>query len=44
MSPALDVLTWVAILVLGPGAVAVLLWFLRDLRSVLPDDRPPQGR
>ncbi len=25
--------TWIAILVLGPGALAVFVWFLLDLRE-----------
>jgi hypothetical protein len=25
--------TWIAILVLGPGALAVFVWFLVDLRK-----------
>jgi hypothetical protein len=34
--------TWIAILVLGPGSIAVFVLFLRDARTVLrnPGDRP----
>ena len=37
--------TWVAILILGPGSVAVFVLFLRDARKVLrnPGDRPRTG-
>jgi hypothetical protein len=33
--------TWIAILILGPGSVAVFVFFLRDARKLLrdPDDR-----
>lgn len=27
--------TWFACAVLGPGAVAVFIWFLRDLRKLI---------
>jgi hypothetical protein len=30
-------LTWLAIGVLGPGALAVFVWFLRDVRRLLRD-------
>jgi hypothetical protein len=34
--------TWIAILILGPGSVAVFVLFLRDAREILrnPGDRP----
>lgn len=38
--------TWIAILVLGPGALAVFAWFLRDLRGLLDgaeEGPPPPG-
>jgi hypothetical protein len=37
--------TWFAILILGPGSVAVFVLFLRDARKLLlgPDDRPATG-
>jgi hypothetical protein len=41
---AWDVGTWLAVLVLGPGAVVVFVAFLRDLRRLLgvtPPEAPP---
>ena len=44
---AWDVATWVAVLVLGPGAVIVFVAVLRDLRGLLggeagePAQQPP---
>lgn len=34
--------TWIAILILGPGSIAVFALFLRDVRKLLrrPNDRP----
>jgi hypothetical protein len=29
--------TWIAIVVLGPGALAIFVWFLADLREMLRD-------
>ena len=31
--------TWASVIVLGPGAVAIFVWFLRDLKRVLGRDR-----
>lgn len=28
--------TWLSVIILGPGAAAVFVWFLADLRRVLP--------
>lgn len=28
--------TWLSVVILGPGAVAVFVWFLVDLKKVLP--------
>ncbi len=28
--------TWLAVIILGPGAVLVFLWFLLDLRRIWP--------
>ncbi len=28
--------TWLAVIILGPGAVAVFIWFLVDLKRILP--------
>jgi hypothetical protein len=38
-----DVLTWAAILVLGPGAVVVFVAFLRDARRLLGQARSADG-
>jgi hypothetical protein len=35
----MTVVTWLAILVLGPGSVAVFVFFLRDLKTVM-GERP----
>jgi hypothetical protein len=35
----MTVVTWLAILVLGPGSVAVFVFFLRDLKKVLGERR-----
>lgn len=46
MLTAWDVATWLAVLVLGPGAVVVFVAFLRDLRRLLaeaPVDTPPDS-
>lgn len=34
----MTLLTWLAILVLGPGALAVFVWFLRDVRRLFRED------
>lgn len=31
----MTLLTWISIAVLGPGALAVFAWFLRDVRRVV---------
>ena len=33
--------TWIAIAVLGPGALAVFIWFLADVETIL-DGSPAQ--
>jgi hypothetical protein len=47
-----DAMTWLAIVILIPGALAIFVWFLRDARRVLRSDdssprdaagRPPAG-
>jgi hypothetical protein len=35
----IQVVTWASVVVLGPGAIAVFIWFLRDLKRVLGRDR-----
>jgi len=37
-------LNWAAILVLGPGALLVFGWFLRDLRGLLGRDEDGPSR
>ena len=31
----MNAMTWLSIAILGPGAVGVFLWFLKDLKSLL---------
>lgn len=31
----MNALTWLAIALIGPGAIAVFAWFARDLRGLL---------
>jgi len=33
--------TWIAIAVLGPGSLAVFVWFLLDVRQLLNGDTGP---
>jgi len=33
----MTIATWMAVAVLGPGAIAVFLWFLRDVRQLWRD-------
>jgi hypothetical protein len=35
----IPLVTWLSIIVLGPGAVAVFVWFLVDLRRVPRGDK-----
>ena len=28
--------TWLAVAILGPGSVAVFIWFLLDLKRIMP--------
>lgn len=30
--------TWLSVIVLGPGAVAIFIWFLSDLKRILRRD------
>ena len=32
----IEVATWLSVAILGPGAAAVFVWFLWDLRKILP--------
>ena len=40
----MTVATWLAIAVLGPGALAVFAWFLRDAGRVVPPRRRTRAR
>ena len=31
----IELLIWLSVIILGPGALAVFVWFLIDLRSAL---------
>jgi hypothetical protein len=33
----MEFVTWITVAVLGPGAVAIFVWFLLDLRRLLRD-------
>ena len=35
----MKIATWVAVLILGPGALAVFLWFLFDLKNVFKKEK-----
>jgi hypothetical protein len=35
MSGLLEFLTWASVILLGPGALAVFVWFLVDLRGIV---------
>lgn len=35
----MEVATWLSVLALGPGSIAVFLWFLFSLRGMLRDGR-----
>jgi hypothetical protein len=37
---AIEVGTWLSVIVLGPGSIAVFIWFLIDLRRMFKP--PPQ--
>lgn len=32
----METATWLSVVILGPGSVAVFIWFLADLRRILP--------
>jgi len=34
----LPFITWLSIVVLGPGSIAIFIWFLWDLRRILRRD------
>lgn len=31
----MDIATWIAVGILGPGATAIFIWFLLDLKNIL---------
>jgi hypothetical protein len=31
----MQIATWLSVIILGPGAVAIFIWFLLDLRRIL---------
>jgi len=31
--------TWLSVLILGPGSLAIFLWFLADLKRILRRDK-----
>jgi hypothetical protein len=31
----IELITWISAIILGPGALAIFVWFLIDLRSAL---------
>jgi hypothetical protein len=31
----MEIATWLSVIVLGPGAVAIFVWFLYDLKRIL---------
>jgi hypothetical protein len=33
-----ELVTWLAIIILGPGSIAIFLWFLSDLKHILDRD------
>ena len=35
--------TWIAIAILGPGALAVFIWFLADIRTLLDGSAEKTG-
>jgi hypothetical protein len=34
----MQVATWLSVIILGPGSVAIFVWFLADLKRVLGRD------
>jgi hypothetical protein len=32
----MQIVTWLSVIILGPGAVAIFVWFLLDLKRILP--------
>jgi hypothetical protein len=38
----IEFMTWLSVAILGPGALAVFVWFLFDLRKIF--SHPPESR
>jgi hypothetical protein len=34
----MEMVTWASVLVLGPGSIAIFVWFLCDLRKIFRRD------
>jgi hypothetical protein len=34
----MEIATWLSVLVLGPGSIAIFVWFLSDLRRIFRRD------
>ena len=34
----IELATWLAVIILGPGSIAIFLWFLADLKRILRRD------
>ncbi len=40
----MELATWLSIIVLGPGAIAIFVWFLLDVKRIFHGDaRPKDG-
>ena len=38
----MEIGTWLAVIILGPGSLGIFIWFLTDLKSVMAP--PPRSR
>ena len=36
----MEIVTWASVIVLGPGSIAIFIWFLCDLRKIFRRDDP----
>lgn len=34
----MELATWLSVLILGPGSIAIFIWFLLDLKRILRRD------
>ena len=32
----MEIATWISVIILGPGSIAIFIWFLLDLKHILP--------